>query len=360
VYPALAVADSLRAIGNIDIHLVGTKTGLERKLFEESGLPGHYLMARPLPARKGPRWAANCLSIGGALVQAVLLLRRLRPRVVAGTGGYASVCVIRAAQLLGVPTLVHEMDAHAGRANRAVVRRATKVTVGFSSAASELGRPDAVVTGNPLRPQFHSPDPAGAAERYGLEAGRRTVLVLGGSRGAVALTEAAVGAAPDVSAAGAQLVVIAGRGNMEQAERWAKELPTEARAQLHLVEYVSEGIADLFAAADLAVCRAGAATVFELAATGLPAILIPYPYATGDHQRRNAQALAEAGAALLVDQAEVVGPGLLGGLLRGLLNEENRLRRMSAAARAWARPDAAAEIARLVFELASPGTASEE
>jgi len=317
-------------------------------------------MARPLPARKGLKWAVNFLSLGGALVQAVFLLRGLRPDAVAGTGGYASVCVIRAAQILGVPTLVHEMDAHAGRANRITARRATRVTVGFERAAAELGRPDAVVTGNPLRPEFRNPDPARALERYGLEQGRRTVVVLGGSRGAVALTDAAVRAAPDVASFGAQMLVVTGRGNLEQAEALAEALPAESRTHLRLVEYVSEGMADLFAAADVAVCRAGAATVHELAASGLPAILVPYPYATGDHQRSNALTLAEAGAAVVVDQAEVVAPGRLGGLLRDLVNEENRLRAMSAAARAWARPDAAAEIARLVLELASPGAASEE
>jgi UDP-N-acetylglucosamine--N-acetylmuramyl-(pentapeptide) pyrophosphoryl-undecaprenol N-acetylglucosamine transferase len=221
----------------IDLHLVGTRTGLEQRLFEESGLTSHYLMARPLPARKGIRWIINAGYLAGAVLQAKGLVRRLRPDAAVGTGGYASVPVLRAAASMGVPTLVHEMDAHAGRANRMLARAATRVTAGFQPALAQLGRLDGTVTGNPLRAGFRDPDPGAARERHGLDRERPLVLVFGGSRGALALSEAALASAPAiVGESGAQIVLITGRGHLEHCQELAADHSPETRAHLHVME----------------------------------------------------------------------------------------------------------------------------
>jgi UDP-N-acetylglucosamine--N-acetylmuramyl-(pentapeptide) pyrophosphoryl-undecaprenol N-acetylglucosamine transferase len=353
VYPALAVAESLRELaGDAEVHLVGTRTGLEAKLFAESALAAHYLVAKPLPARKGGRWVVAAACMAASMVQASALVRRLRPSVVIGTGGYASVPVVTAAQRRRVPTLVHEMDAHPGRANQLLAGRATRVTVGFAPALDALQRPDGFVTGNPLRGEFASPSREHGRARLGLpDDGSPVVLVMGGSRGAVALNAAAVAAARALTAAGARIVLVTGRGNLEETLALVAELPETAREGLHVLEYLEGGVADALAAADVAVTRAGAATISELAAVGLPAVLVPYPYATGQHQRLNAEEYAKCGAALALAQADAAAPGALEGLLGDLLKERHRLSRMAQAARAYARPRAAADVARLALEL---------
>lgn len=362
MYPALAVADSLRVLasGPLDLHLVGTRTGLERQLFEESGLPAHYLMARPLPARRNLRWFLNAAHLAGAILQARNLVRRLGPAAVVGTGGYASVPVLRAAIDLQVPTHIHEMDAYAGRANRMLARRATSVSVGFEPALSQLGRPDGTVTGNPLRRGFASPDPAAARARYGLSATRPLLLVFGGSRGALAINEAVIAAATGIiGRAGAQILLVTGKGHLERCKQLAQGVPPEHRDLLCLTEYVEEGMADLMAAAQLAITRAGAATVSELAAARLPAILIPYPYAMADHQRANASVLEAAGAAIVVAQETAIRPGVLEGLVEDLLKEKTRLEAMGEAAHRCARLDAADRIAEIVLRMASRSRAEE-
>lgn len=362
MYPALAVGASLRASAEppLDLHLVGTHTGLERRLFEESGLPAHYLMARPMPARKGLKWLVNAGYLSGAVVQAHGLVRRLRPHAVVGTGGYASVPVLRAASSRGVPTHIHEMDAYAGRANRMLAARASSVSVGFEPALAQLGRPDGQVTGNPLREGFGAPDPGSARERFGLDPVRPLILVFGGSRGALAINEAMVPASEAlIRDHGAQVLLITGRDHLGHCKGLATRLTSDCRRHLHLIEYVAEGMPDLMAAAQLAITRSGAATVSELAAARLPAILIPYPYAMADHQRANASVLEAAGAAAVVDQEEAVRPGFLEGLAGSLLKEKPRLQAMGEAAYRCARLDAADRIAQIVLELASRTRAEE-
>ncbi len=305
-----------------------------------------------MPARKGVKWLRALASIGLAMVQARALLRELRPDVVIGTGGYASVCVLKAAIRFGVPTLIHDMDAHPGRANRMLARGVTRATVGFAAAAAKLGRDDVDVPGNPLRREFFEADGSRARERLGLGPDRPLVLVYGGSRGAVALNQAGVACAADVLEAGADLLIVTGRGNLEATESAVSQLPADARAGVRLLEYVETGMADLRAASAVAVCRSGGATVFELAATGLPGILVPYPYSMEQHQRANAQAYADAGAGVVLDQSEVERPGVLAGLLSDLLKNTDRLNRMREAAREFARPKAAEDIARIALSLA--------
>lgn len=350
----LAASSDAAALRALDIQLIGTKTGLETRLFAEAGLPCHYLSARPLPARKGLRWCGALLSIARALAEAWLLLRRLRPDVVVGIGGYASVCVLRAAQSLGIPTHVHENDSHVGRSNQVLMRRATSISTGFAGVADSMGRSDAVVTGNPLRAEFASRDGARARARYGVEPGVPLVVVTGGSRGAVALNRAAIAAVLEVVADGAEVLLVTGRGNLAECEELAGELPEAARQGLHLVEYVADGMADLLSAADVAVSRSGALTVFELAACGTPALLVPYPYATQEHQRANAEICAASGAAEVIDQQEAVAPGVLAERLRALLADPGAREAMRRGASDFARPDASERIARMVLALAQP------
>jgi UDP-N-acetylglucosamine--N-acetylmuramyl-(pentapeptide) pyrophosphoryl-undecaprenol N-acetylglucosamine transferase len=296
----------------------------------------------------GPLGAAQGLgqlALGAA--QARRLLRRLKPAAVAGFGGYPSVPTMLAARLLGRPTLIHEQNAVLGRANRLLAPRALRIATGFAETA-KLRRADstrAIHTGNPVRPTILA-----AACAYRAPSPGRTVelLVLGGSQGARALSE----------------IVPTALALLPQSLRSVLRVSHQARAEdldTAAAAYASAGIVvelqrfftdvpQRMSRAHLAICRAGASTVAELAAIGRPAVLVPYPYATDDHQSANARAFAAAGAGWSMAQAEL-RPETLAERISGLLGDPGRLRQAAANAAGFARPEAAHDLARLVLAL---------
>jgi UDP-N-acetylglucosamine--N-acetylmuramyl-(pentapeptide) pyrophosphoryl-undecaprenol N-acetylglucosamine transferase len=348
VNPALAVARALVARGHDQsaVHYVGAERGIEARLVPPTGFPMTLLPGRGIQRRLT---MANLAAAGGLLVafgRAVRLLGRLRPRVVVAVGGYASVAVALAAVLRRIPLVVAEQNAVPGAANRLLARFARASAVSFEG--TPLPRP--VVTGNPIRPEFAPADDArraAARAALGIDAGRSVVLVTGGSLGALRINQAALGAL-DVWHGRADLAIhhVVGRRD------WA-DISAAAPADLGALDYraveYEDDMPTAFAAADVAVCRSGSSTCFELAATGLPAVVVPSPYVTADQQTRNAQRLVDAGGAVLVPDAELDGERLAAEVDR-LLADEGARAAMSAAIRAWARPDAAEAIARLAEE----------
>lgn len=288
------------------------------------------------------------------MLEARSLLTRLHPSVAVGIGGYASVCVLRVAQRMGIPTHIHENDSRPGRANLSLARCATSVSAGFAGALEAMGRPDGLATGNPVRGEFLTAEGGRARRRLGLPEGEPLVLVTGGSRGAVALNKAALRAATAVAPL-ARIVLITGKGNLAECAAEAGRLAEPARSRLTLLEYVDEGMADLMAAASLVVARAGAQTVFELAAVGAASLLVPYPFATQLHQHANAEAFRAAGGARVLDQTEAVRPGVLGDAIAGLLGDPAALTAMREGARGFARADASDRIASAILETARRG-----
>ena len=347
VYPALAVAEALVARGHdpAAIRFVGARRGLETTAVPAAGfhldvLPGRGLR-RSLSAEA--LWA-NAGALAGmtrAFPAAWRLLRRDRPRVVLGVGGYASLPCVVGARAARIPTVVHEQNAAPGAVNRLAVR------LGARPAASLPGTalPGAVLTGNPVRRAVaevvRRPDPA-----------HPVVLVFGGSLGARTVNDAALGLydawrdRTDVS-----VVHIAGRRDYAAcADALDGRRRPDDRLAYELVEY-EEHLERRYAVATVALCRAGAVTVAELTVTGLPAVLVPLPGAPHDHQTRNAEALDDAGAARVVPDAEAAAPRVAAEL-DALLSAPARLDAMSAAAHALGRPDAADRVAALVEELA--------
>jgi UDP-N-acetylglucosamine--N-acetylmuramyl-(pentapeptide) pyrophosphoryl-undecaprenol N-acetylglucosamine transferase len=290
---------------------------------------------------------ANVAAVWGLLVaagRALRLVGRLRPSVVVAVGGYASVAVALAAVVRRIPIVVAEQNAAPGAANRLIARFAKASAVSFEG--TPLPRP--VVTGNPVRPEIAAIDPArdrAAARRaFGVGEGRRLLLVFGGSLGALRINRAVLAALPrwaDRHDLAVHHVV---------GERDWDLISAAVPADLGRLEYravrYEDQMPSALAAADLAVCRSGSSTCFELAAVGLPAILVPSPVVTADQQTRNARPLVDAGGAVLVPDAELDGERLATEVDR-LLGDEGRLAEMSAAALAWARPDAARAIAAL-------------
>lgn len=354
VFPALAMAERLRDRLGAEVVFVGRAEGQEAALVPAAGFPLETVEA--LPFRR--RLSVAALRAPLAAMQAAGRCRTLvrGADVVIGMGGYVSVPVSVAAWRERVPLVLHEQNVAPGLANRLAARWARAVALSFGAAAARLPRRvRTVVTGNPVRDRIlrvREDRPALAAEatgELGLEAGRRTVVIFGGSQGALRLNRAAVdlcgilGDREDL-----QLLVIAGPRHHEEIRRL---LPPSRGLLVRTAAFV-ERMDLAYAAADLAVSRAGATTVAELTVCGVPAILVPYPYATGRHQEANARAVERAGGATVLLDDEATGPALAGGIRR-LLDDASALSAMGRASLRFGRPDAADALADLAVEVSS-------
>ena len=353
IFPGLALA---RAIQEADpdalVDFVGTQRGLEKTLIPGAGFPLHMIDVLPLQRKVG----LEPLLAGPAFVratwQARRLLKSLGADVAVGMGGYPSLPVMAAAASLRLPSLLHESGAVAGLANRIAGRLTRNVALAFDEAASAFKRPTRTV-GMPLSPAIARMDRAAlraeARAAYGLAGDRVAVLVMGGSLGALSLNTLALGLAERWKARDdVRIILKAGRGHLGSTQEKLAELG--AAHVVNAMEFLDR-MELAYAAADVAITRAGAGTVAELPAAGLPAVLIPYPHAPGDHQTLNAQPLVDAGAAYVVADREA-SPGRIGPLLEELMADRDRLASMGARAKALAKPEAAAELAAWVLELA--------
>jgi UDP-N-acetylglucosamine--N-acetylmuramyl-(pentapeptide) pyrophosphoryl-undecaprenol N-acetylglucosamine transferase len=339
IYPALALAEELVARGHPadSLHFVGAHRGLEARVVPEAGFGIDLLPGRGLERRLSLNALRALVDAAGAFFRARRIVRVRAPRVIVGVGGYASLPCLLAARIRfrPVPAVVHEQNAAPGLANRIAVR------LGARGAVSLPGTPlpGAVLTGNPIRAEI------ARARRAPV---RPLLAVVGGSLGAHRLNDAALDLYERWRDR-ADLAVhhVAGPRDHDACRQRldAARRPSD-RLEYTLVRY-EDDMAGLYTRTTLAVCRAGAVTVAELAAAGVPSLLVPLPGAPGDHQTRNAEALVDGDAAELVPDAELDG-AVLAERAGALLAAPARLEAMSAAARALARPDAAARLADLV------------
>jgi len=351
VYPALAVADELRRLRpDVRVDFVGTRHRIESQLVPDRGYGFHAITVSGFRRSLSLAALVAPVKMMVALVQSVLLLRRLRPAVVVGTGGYVSGPPVAAAWMLGVPRLVQEQNSIPGVTTRLLARIATEVHVSFPVTERYLGRTRHLrLTGTPTREGIGRVSRTEAAKNLGLEAQRATVLVMGGSQGARSLNDAILATLPALLDRSVQLIWATGPSDGRRVEAAVQQLVPSGDASVRVVPYI-EQMEDAYAVADLAVARAGATTVAELLCAGLPAVLVPYPHAADDHQTENARAVVEAGAGLMVRDAELLER--LGGELLGLLGDPQRRRTMAERARAMAHPEAARRLAEAVLHLA--------
>jgi UDP-N-acetylglucosamine--N-acetylmuramyl-(pentapeptide) pyrophosphoryl-undecaprenol N-acetylglucosamine transferase len=349
VYPALAVADELSRRGHARaaVRFVGSRRGLEASAVPEAGYEIDLLPGRGIRRSLSPRAVADNLGalVGmlGALVRSFRIVGRLEPRVVFGVGGYASAACVMAARLRRVPAVVHEQNAAPGFVNRLAVR------LGARAAVSLPGTPlrGAVLTGNPVRR-------AVASVHRAPDAARPLVVIVGGSLGAGSLNEAALGLYDRWRDRGdVEVRHVAGRRNHDEVAARLAARRRAADVLAYDLRAYEDDMPEAYARATVFVCRAGAVTCAELTATGTPAILVPLPGAPADHQTRNAEALAAAGAAVLVPDARLDGQRLDEELGR-LLADPACLQAMGLASRSLGRPDAAERVADLVEEAAAP------
>jgi UDP-N-acetylglucosamine--N-acetylmuramyl-(pentapeptide) pyrophosphoryl-undecaprenol N-acetylglucosamine transferase len=328
VVPALAAADALRAEGAEVIFVGGERA--ERSLVPEAGYELRALRIAPLTRRSLTGMARAGAIDAAAVRDARRLLREVRPAAVLGAGGYAAGPVGLAAAAMRIPLVLMEADSHLGLTNRMLAPVARRVCLSFPIDGRDGGR--YLLTGRPVPEPVTDRD--GARARFGIGEEEQCVLVFGGSQGARSINNAAIEAF-----AGARFRVIHAAGE--------RDLPDLSPPGSHydLRGYISD-FGQALAASDLVVARSGG-SVFEVAAYGRPMVLIPYPYATADHQTENARYMERAGAAIVIADAELTPPRLAQEVGR-LLADRGRLGAMARASAALARPDAAGEIAREV------------
>ncbi len=348
VLPGISIAQHIvdRGAPREAVHFVGSSRGVETRLVVEAGFGLTALPGRGLQRRLALSNVAAAIGLLRAFVQALMVLRRCKPAVVLGLGGYASAACGAAAALLRVPLVITEQNAVPGLANRLLSRFAAGAATAFE--ATDLR--GATWTGNPVRTEVLAADRTAcrAASRAALGVGaeRRLVAVFGGSLGARRINEAVAGAVERWQArSDLHIRHIAGRRDYDDLSH---RVAPDPRSPLNydLVDY-EENMAAVYAAADLVVSRAGATTVAELAAVGVPAVLVPLPGAPGDHQTANARRLAAAGGAVIVNDADL-DPARLAAEVDALLQDPDRLSSMAGAAAELARPDAAGAVVDLV------------
>jgi UDP-N-acetylglucosamine--N-acetylmuramyl-(pentapeptide) pyrophosphoryl-undecaprenol N-acetylglucosamine transferase len=338
VVPAIAVADALRAEG-AEVSFVGGERA-ESELVPAAGYPLDPIRVEGI-SRSNPLRAARAAAKAAlALREAGAVLRRRRAGAVLGAGGYVAGPVGLAAVLRRVPLVLAEADSHMGLSNRLLAPRARRVCLAFPIPGRDGAR--YLVTGRPVPPRVE--DRAGARAAFGLAAGERCVLVFGGSLGARSVNDAAIAAFAD---APYRVLHIAGRRDFPDLDA--------PGPHYDLRDYLGDEFGRALAAADLAVARAGG-SVFELAQYGLPAVLVPYPHATADHQTANARWMERGGAAVVIADGALT-PERLRAAVDAILLDEQRFRSMAAASARLARPDAAQDIARAVLAAAGGPTA---
>ncbi len=352
IYPALALAAAVKAVSpETQLWFIGATHGLEQRIVPKHGFPLVTVSARPFPRRL---YSPASLVAGAATVygvgQTLRFFQRLRPQVVIGTGGYASVCALLAGRLVGAIVVLFEANTIPGRTNKLLARIAHWVATGFPEAVSFFPKGKAQYTGVPLRPEIRTIDRTTARQQLGLAEDELCLLVVGGSRGAQRINEALWDALPILLLQPSlRIIHLCGTSWEDDAQRIQRALPPEAQHRYQPFGY-REDMPVLLHAADIAVSRAGANAIAELLVAGVPAILVPYPFAIYDHQRFNALSVVRRGAAMMVLNQDLTGQKLAEAVTE-LLADKERRERMRQAALSLAKPFAAEEIVERVREL---------
>ena len=356
VYPALAVIEVLLSkerriplptVAAGDILWIGSQGGMEEDLVQDAAIPFSGLAAGGLRGMKLTVRFRNSLRMARSVGDAQSILRRFRPDAVFVTGGYACVPVSLAAWFEGVPVLIYLPDIEPGLAIKLLARLAVRIAVTSQESCHYLPEDKVVVTGYPVRSEIFQLDKQEARQALHLNPEDRTLLVFGGSRGARSINQALV-AGLDKLLPICQIIHISGRLDADWVADLAGKLSPELRARYHHHAFLHD-MPQALVAADLAVARAGAATMGEFPAAALPSVLVPYPYA-GRHQSSNAEHMARNGAARVLLDDELAGK--LVPTVAQLLGDNSILARMREASRAMARPEAAEAIAEQIWRVA--------
>lgn len=349
IYPAIGIAKELIQLDtDTEVIFVGGVDRLESTLVPQHGFRFLPISVAGFPRKFTWRWIPVIYKVCSGLAKSFSLLRKLKPNIVLGTGGYVCGPVLFAAVLLGIPTVIQEQNAAPGITNRILARWAKTIYLAFETDSSLFPNEKTKVIGNPIRQTI------GTAERIhetydslGLDPQRKTVFVMGGSQGAQAINQNVEDALDDLAPFNQQLQFVHQTGT---ADYKAVKARYETSSLRHVVQPYFDPIEMIYSIADLMVCRAGGMTIAEITACGIPAIFIPLPTAAGDHQKLNAQVIADAGAGIVLHQHKLTGSKLAKKIIEVIDNPEKH-QRMANQSRKLGNPRAGEKIAQSILSL---------
>lgn len=356
IYPALAVHERLVKDPNVEAILyIGASDHMEENLCRDRAIEFEGLVVSGMPRSLGLKLFTWPFETMLAVIEARKILGRFFPSAVLGTGGYASAATLLAANQMGVPTIVHEPDAHPGLVNVLFSKTSEIVSLGMDGARSRFRRTRAKLefNGNPIRASFTmEQSQAEARTALGLDPGLRTIVVTGGSQGARAVNESVLKFIPELLDKHRDVQVIHQVGAKNYDDIIAKLDQSLLDNKRYLLKPYFEEMAVVYAASDFAIGRAGAMTISELTVTGTPCIFIPYPYAAQDHQMHNARYLESRKAACVIPESELSKESLAS-LIEELILDQERLEVMKKAMLSLGKPDAAAKLAGQLKDVSS-------
>ncbi len=335
VFPAIAMAKEFkRRFPKGKVTFVGTKDGLESKIVPKYGFKLIFIQARGLKRKASPENLMLPYYVLKGLYQSFRILNEERPDLVVGTGGYVSFPVVFSASLKNIPTLIQEQNSYPGMSTRLLAFLADRVCLSYlSSVRYFLTKTKLTVTGNPVREDVASGKRDEALRKFDLDPGKKTIFIFGGSQGAGAINRAVMESLDSLSE-NWQLLWQTGENDFSSLSKKVEGKKTKCA----LFPFI-EDMRSAYAVSDLVVSRAGALTLAEITACGKPSLLIPYPFATADHQRYNAEILRKEGAAQIIFQRDLTGE-ILAQKLSFVLSDEERSKRMAEQSRKMGRPDA--------------------
>ena len=348
LYPALAIAEMVKIQSHDSaIVFIGTAGKIEARVVPSAGYQFETIWISGF--RRTLSWSLLLfpLKVCVSLVQSLVLLRRLRPSVVVGTGGYVCGPPVFMASMLGIPTVLQEQNSYPGVTTRLLAAKADHVFISFENTRRYLpGQAHITLAGNPVRAAVGNVGRDESATFFGINPALKTILVFGGSLGATSINTAMKDHLQEIMQESVQLLWQTGKNDLGMAQRAVDSLTRAAQERIKVLPFIDRMDMAL-GACDFAICRSGASTLAELALAGVPAILIPYPHAAADHQTENARAVVACGAAELCPDHEA-GSKLVA-FVNGFLHDETHRRQMSRQMRTLARPDAARRIADTVI-----------
>lgn len=352
IYPALALIRMIKEKHpDTSFLYIGTEKGLESKLVVREGIPFQSIDITGFRRAVSYENVKTIMRFLKGVNECKKMLKEFKPDVVIGTGGYVCGPVVYAAAKMGIPSIVHEQNSVPGLTNKFLSKYVDKVAVCFEEASAYFPAGKTVLTGNPRASEVIKASGAGALDKYGFASDKKTVLIFGGSRGARPINDAVSDSLKELADRPYQVLYVTGDVHYEKV---AELLQTTGKPDNVAVEPFIHNMPDVLASCDLVVARAGATTLAELTALGIPSILVPSPYVTNNHQEKNARSLTDQDAAVLLLEKELNGSTLIKELDAVLMNEL-RLTKMKEKAKSLGIPDAADRLYAVMRQLTEKG-----
>lgn len=351
IYPALAIADELTADG-AKVYYVGNKRNMEYELASKKGYKFLHVSIKSMPRTINPKFFWWGVKLVKAILYSIRYIKKYKPQAVFATGGYVSAPMVFACRITHTPYIMHDCDAMPGLVTRKLSRRAKYVSLAFEKAKKYIPNKRAIVTGNPIREQFKTLTKEKARTELGLDNSKLTVAIMGGSQGAKSINNAAVEVLKEFTQElDLQVIFQTGKKNYDGIVEYLKQIyPAWEQDTNLIVKPYFDNMIYILKAADIVISRAGSLSLSEICASNVAPILIPYPHAAADHQRKNAKILLENGACIYIEDADLE-PNLFRNTIVELINNPIRISYLKQNSSYLAKPNATKEIAELIFSV---------